>query len=119
MKTDKIIDWNEFNDKPICIIEINENLRRVELGQELTRPLRQLNNNCEFKKKYDEWCNIREGKTLERREYQQKPEVKAKAREYSQKPEVKAKAREYQQKPEVKAKEREYNQKPEVKAINI
>jgi DNA/RNA endonuclease YhcR with UshA esterase domain len=58
-----------------------------------------------------------------KREYRQKPEVKAKQREkreymreYRQKPEVKAKQREYFQKPEVKAKKREYRQKPEVKA---
>jgi hypothetical protein len=44
-------------DKPICIREVNENLRRVELGMELTRPLKQLNTNCEFKKKYEEWCD--------------------------------------------------------------
>jgi len=52
---------NVTEDKPICIIEVNENLRRVELGMELTRPLRQLNTNCEFKKKYEEWCNIQDG----------------------------------------------------------
>jgi hypothetical protein len=52
--------------------------------------------------------------------YKQRPEVKDKAREYmreyQQRPDVKAKRREYNQRPEVKAKRREYNQRPEVKA---
>ncbi len=107
----------------ICIREVNENLRRVELGQELTRPLKQLNTHCEFKKKYDEWCNIQEGlpedtdiKKIEakekKRKYHQKPEVKERMREYRQRPEVKARMREHQrkyhQKPEVKERKREY-----------
>ncbi|MBD3252871.1 hypothetical protein GF386_04015 [Candidatus Pacearchaeota archaeon] len=77
-------------EKTICIKEINENLRRVELGIELTRPLAQLNNHCKFKKEYDRWCDRRYGKT---------EEVKARQREYHKK---------YYQKPEVKAKKREY-----------
>jgi hypothetical protein len=48
-------------EKPICIIEVNENLRRVRLGEELTRPLRELQLNCKFKQKYDEWCDIEQG----------------------------------------------------------
>ena len=47
--------------KPICIIEVNENLRRVKLGEELTRPLKELNFNCEFKRKYQEFCDIQDG----------------------------------------------------------
>jgi hypothetical protein len=50
------------------------------------------------------------------REYHQRPEVKAKQREYSQRPEIKAKRREYANRPEIKAKQREYSQRPEVRA---
>ena len=35
---------------------------------ELTRPLRQLNMNCDFRKKYDNWCRRREGVSPEERE---------------------------------------------------
>ena len=42
----------EYN-KEICIREINENIRRVFNDEPLTRPLRVLRNNCEFKKRYD------------------------------------------------------------------
>jgi len=52
---------NIEENKPICIIEVNENLRRVRLGQELTRPLKQLNKNCHFKEKYEEMCDIEDG----------------------------------------------------------
>jgi len=31
----------------ICIREVNENLRRIRIGGELTRPLKQLLNNCD------------------------------------------------------------------------
>ena len=48
-------------EKPICIIEINENLRRIKLDEPLTRPLKELNINCLFKERYDEWCNIQDG----------------------------------------------------------
>ena len=54
------------------------------------------------------------------REYQRRPEVKAKMKEtkrkYLAKPEVKARQREYYQRPEVKARQREYYQRQEVKA---
>jgi len=42
----------EYN-KEICIREINENIKRVFNDEPLTRPLRVLRNNCEFKKRYD------------------------------------------------------------------
>ena len=85
---------NITEDKPICIIEVNENLRRVKLGMELTRPLKQLNSNCEFRKKYEEWCNIQEG--LEPDVDIKKIELKAKMREYYRThPEYRAKIREY------------------------
>ena len=43
----------EKYNKEICIREINENIRRVFNDEPLTRPLRVLRNNCEFKKRYD------------------------------------------------------------------
>ena len=116
------------SSKPICIREVNENLNRIKLGMELTRPLKQLNESCKFKEKYHEMCNIQDGLPedidIQSREYRQKPEVKASMREYlrkyRQKPEYKAKMREYYQKPEYKAKMREsqrkYQQKTEYKA---
>ena len=79
-------------DKPICIREVNENLRRIKLDMELTRPLKQLNTHCEFKEKYEEWCNIQDG--LPENFDVKKEECKAKKREYHQRPEVKAKQRE-------------------------
>ena len=79
-------------DKPLCIKEVNENIRRCELGMPLTRSLRVLNCNCDFKNKFDEMDKIMHPDL----------EVKAKRREYRQK---------YYQKPEVKAKQREYMRK--------
>ena len=99
-----IIKLREENEgsEIICIREINNNINRVMTNQPLTRPLRVLNKSCEFKKRYNAYCDIVEGdlKKAKQREYSQKPEVKAKQREYHQK---------YYQKPEVKAKQREYN----------
>jgi len=43
----------ENYNKEICIREVNENIRRVFNDEPLTRPLRLLRNNCEFKKRYD------------------------------------------------------------------
>ena len=120
----------------VCRREINENIRKIYAGEELTRSLKTLNCDCEFRKEYDKFCLVQEGKPIDeqikrreyQREYAQKPEVKARKREYQreyqQKPEVKARIkeykREYAQKPEVKARnreyQREYRQKPEVKA---
>jgi len=121
---------NQVFEKPICIREINENLNRVKLGMELTRPLRQLNTHCEFKKKYKEWCDIEDriehfepkilncescDKKFKQKYHQQiccsKKCSKAKMRKYQQTPEYKAKMREYQQTPEYKAKKREYMRK--------
>ena len=118
---------NEESNKIICIKEVNENLRRVKLNEPLTRSLKELNCNCEFKKKYNEWCNIQDGlepetdiKKIEakakQREYRSTPEYKAKQREYRSTPEYKAKQREYQRTPEYKAKKREYQRTPEYKA---
>jgi hypothetical protein len=79
----------------ICIREVNENLRRIKLEEPLTRSLIELQKNCEFKKKYNEWCNIQDG--LEPDADIKKIEVKAKQRAYNQKPEVKARKRAYYQ----------------------
>ncbi len=53
-------------DKSVCIIEVNENLRRVRIGQELTRPLKILNKNCDFRKKYDKAFNIWEADKIKK-----------------------------------------------------
>lgn len=57
-KKRKVKDKIKLIDNPIYIIEVNENLRRVKIGEPLTRPLKELNTNCHFKKKYDEICEI-------------------------------------------------------------
>ena len=75
----------------ICIREINENLRRIRMDEPLTKPLRELNESCEFKKKYDELFNMTHEKELEK-------EVKERMRKYYQKPENKEKKRKYYQK---------------------
>lgn len=109
-------------EKPlICIIEVNENIRRVETGQPLTRSLKNLNQFCEFRKKYEERDMIihNTSKEKERKEreriYRQKPEVKKREREsqrkYNQRPEIKKKYREYSQRPEIKKRKREYLRK--------
>ncbi|WP_342218370.1 hypothetical protein [Spiroplasma endosymbiont of Amphimallon solstitiale] len=53
-----------------------------------------------------------------KREYEQRPEVKARRRKYDQEKYQKnqEKINQYNQKPEVKAKKQEYAQRPEVKA---
>ena len=47
-----------LNEPVICIREVNENLRRVRNGEELTRPLHELQCNCQFKEKYNKMFNI-------------------------------------------------------------
>jgi hypothetical protein len=70
-------------EKPICIIEVNENLRRVRFGEPLTRPLRDLNKNCHFKEKYYSMFNlvnedeIAEERRRKKREYDNSPKGKA------------------------------------------
>jgi hypothetical protein len=125
-----------LEERPICIIEVNENLRRVELGEELTRPLRQLNNNCEFKKKYNEWCNIRDGldpdTNIDKFHWQLKAKEKhipklrkprktreernARQREhYKNHPEYRIYKKYYHRLPEVKAREKLKRETPEYK----
>jgi dipeptidase len=109
-----------FEDNKICIREINENIRRVYSGEPLTRSLKELNCNCNFREEYNKFCLIQEGEPIDskrnkRRLYQQRPYVKERNREYAQRPEIKEKSREYLRKyyhrPEVKVRKREYQRK--------
>ncbi len=120
-------------DEPICIIEVNENIRRVFKNKPLTRPLATLNKSCKFRERYNmafDMINedkIKETERLRQREYRGRPETKAMLKEYykkyNQRPEVKEKKRkyrqEYQKRPEVKKRLEAYNKKyyarPEVK----
>ncbi len=56
---------------------------------------------------------------FDKKEYNQRPEVKERKREYAQRPEVKERQKEYaqryRQRPEVKERKREYAQRPEVR----
>ena len=109
-----------FEDNKIYIREINENIRRVYSGEPLTRSLKELNCNCNFREEYNKFCLIQEGEPIDskrnkRRLYQQRPYVKERNREYAQRPEIKEKSREYLRKyyhrPEVKVRKREYQRK--------
>jgi len=51
--------YNSLGNKPLCIKDVNENIRRVEVGMPLTKPLKELNLVCEFKKKFIEMDKIR------------------------------------------------------------
>ena len=57
-----------------------------------------------------------EERKAKKREYNQRPDVKAKEKARRQRPENKAKARAYSQRPDVKAKMKERNSRPEEKA---
>ena len=76
---------NIDDDKPICIREVNENLRRVRLGQELTRPLKQLNAHCEFRKKYDEAFDIWEADKIEKERKEKLARRREQQRKYKRK----------------------------------
>ncbi len=116
-------------EKPICIIEVNENIRRVFNNKPLTRPLATLNKSCKFKEKYNIAFNqinedkIKKINRLRDREYMARPEtkerLKAYYKKYNKRPEVIERKRkyrqEYRQRPEVKEKRKEYYQRPEVK----
>lgn len=117
----------------ICTRTINENIRRVELGEELTLPLSVLNHSCKFKKFYEEYDkqlrgirnNYEKGKDKDyHKKYHQRPEVKARKKEYfneyKKRPEVIAKRKkyldEYNKRPEVIARKREYSRRSDIKA---
>jgi len=127
----------------LCEAEIRKNLVLVELGKPLTLPLAVLNENCEFRKvweeTYDKWhpnhkilncliCGeqISKGKYCHKKKCRDKVKAhykayyKAHRKAYYQRPEVKAHRKAYYQKPEVKARYKArykaYYQKPEVKA---
>jgi len=119
---------------PICVREVNENIRRVELGQPLTKPLKELNLVCKFRKKFDEMdkiyhpviqcpgckCEVEkkgycsEECRIKAREYYLQPKIKARAKAYRQKPETRDKINAYYRSPEQREKMKKYNQKPEV-----
>ena len=50
-----------IEDKPMSKEEVEENLKRIKLGMELTRSLKRLSNDSNFIQKYEEQCNIDDG----------------------------------------------------------
>ena len=124
-----------MNKNNLCEAEVKKNIVLVELGKPLTLPLAVLNENCEFRKiweeTYDKWhpnhkilncliCGeqISKGKYCHKKKCRDKVKAHKKAydKAYYQKPEVKAHRKAYHQRPEVKAHRKAYYQKPEVKA---
>jgi len=97
---------NIYDEKPVCIIEVNENLRRVRAGMELTRPLAQLNRTCGFQAKYDEAFDIWEADKIKEEKQKETHKRNQKYKSYNSL---------YCKRPYVKAKLKAYNQKPEVK----
>jgi len=132
-----------MSKEPLCKSLLVDNIAAVEEGRELTAPLRQLNESCEFKAVWKRHCNIMLGedigkkeKRAGRKEYLQRPEVKARIRRYCkdyyktpknkerikkyyQIPKNKERMRRYQKEynknPKVKERKRRYMQRPEVK----
>ena len=107
----KIVYARDFKnmENKICIKEVNENLRRIRLGgQELTRPLAELNRNCEFKKKYNEMYDIWESDKI-------KKEEKEKRKKYNEgnKDNIKESYKKYykKNKDKINEKHRKYNEK--------
>jgi len=122
-KTKKV--WEEQmkpKKKKLCQIEIRDNLGRVMAGRPLTRPLRELNENCEFKKVYDE-LYVKPARNEDRREYnkifysipENREKLRARQKKYNSTPKAIAKrkiyAKEYNSRPEVKERAKEYNKK--------
>ena len=120
---------NYYNeDGELCEASVRKNIVLAELGEPLTIPLSILNENCDFKKKWDEIQTKWHGKPADgRKAYRQRPEVKARMKAYKKaydkRPEVKERRKTYMkvyhQKPEVKARMKDYStayyQRPEVK----
>jgi hypothetical protein len=123
----------DFEEHPLCVVEVNENIRRVQSGEPLTRSLSVLNANCDFRKKYNEIDNIthpikrcqqcrkeimsigycsdacrlkRKKYSIKRNQDNKNPEHRAYMRTY---------LKTYCQRPEVKERIKRYNEKPEVK----
>lgn len=92
-------------NKEICIREINSNIQRVFNNNALTKSLKFLNDNCDFKERYKIACELKD-KTIEedaikkRKEYNNRPEVKER---------IKKKRKKYRDKPEVKNRKRKYD----------
>lgn len=84
----------QAEENPICIREVNENIRRCEAGEELTRPLAILNLNCDFRKKFEAMDKIyhKEEIKKERNENTKAKETRKKWREENREL-LKAKAR--------------------------
>lgn len=110
-------------DTPICIREINENIKRVFNNEALTRPLRTLNRNCQFKERYDIACDLKEGdlQKIKKREYRERPGNRERERERHKKwreknkEHLKAYYKELNARPDVIAKRKEYHSRPDVR----
>ena len=105
-------EQNYYNEEGnICEASVRKNIVLAELGKPLTMPLSILNENCDFKKKWDEiqtkWHGepimtnrARDRKSAYQKAYNQRPEVKARQKVYikahRQRPEVKARYEAYQ-----------------------
>ena len=113
----------EVEKAPICIIEVNENIRRVFKNKPLTRSLASLNQSCEFRKRYNLAFDLINRDKIEETQNKYKkgiselPEEKEKLRKYHEKyynnPKNKKRIKAYQKKPEIIAKRKEYAKKPE------
>jgi len=119
----------------ICMREVNENIRRVFNDQPLTRPLRVLKNNCDFKKRFDIAFDLKYNvkrcrncqEEFKAKEKELCCSIKCKIEHKKNYPgrillteeEKRNRLKEYYRRPEVKAKTRKYNKKyygrPEVK----
>ena len=76
---------NYYNEEgELCEASVRKNIVLAELGEPLTIPLSILNENCDFKKKWDEiqtkWhgkpSEVRERMKVYRKAYNQRPEVR-------------------------------------------
>ena len=104
----------QFREEQLNDLEIKRRLDEYEkrvkpIGNKELERLNRLSKQKEYYQKNE----------ARKREYNSRPEVKAKIKEYRKRPEVREKLRlkrkEYYQRPEVKARKREYNSRPEVK----
>lgn len=127
-------------EEEISLNEINENIRRCEKGEELTRPLAILNLDCNFKKKFEEHDKaIHKEEILKERRLVYYPRQREWAKRWNEKNKelIKAKLKykythlspeekelirirraayykTYSQRPEVKEKQKLYELRPEV-----
>ena len=125
------MEENRTSENKYCQAEVRKNIVLAEIGQPLTIPLARLNQDCDFKKKWDkiqkkwhgqyELDSEKEKVAKYNKEYNQRPEVKLKSKEYHQRPEIILKRREYHkkyyQRPEIILKQKEYCQKNKEKIL--